>query len=187
MLLAEPLFATLWGCAFLSRAGGHEALLQRVAQGRARLACAVHEGDGRHEVEHVACRALPLPGGSWQLDGAKAAVLHGAQADALIVSARTGGDVDACEGITLFVLPADTAGLSRQDCAGIDGLRVARLTLQAVQLPASALLGDAPRRVGGFAGPGMPWSLDQWGAGPLVVSKAGAFGGPDALLGLGLR
>lgn len=52
---------------------------------------------------------------------------------------------------------------------------------------ASALLGDAPRRVGGFAAPGMPWSLDQWGAGPLVVSKAGAFGGPDALLGLGLR
>ena len=52
---------------------------------------------------------------------------------------------------------------------------------------AAALLGDAPRRVGGFAAPGMPWSLDERGGGPLVVSKAGAFGGPDALLGLRLR
>lgn len=51
---------------------------------------------------------------------------------------------------------------------------------------AAALLGDAPRRVGGFVAPGMPWSLDETGGGPLVVTKAGAFGGPDALLALRL-
>lgn len=52
---------------------------------------------------------------------------------------------------------------------------------------AAALLGDAPRSVGGFAAAGMPWSLDALGGGPLVITKAGAFGGPDAFLDLRLR
>ena len=42
---------------------------------------------------------------------------------------------------------------------------------------AAALLGDAPRMVGGFVAPGMPWSRDDDGGGPLVVTKAGGFGG----------
>lgn len=46
---------------------------------------------------------------------------------------------------------------------------------------AAALLGDARRSVGGFVAPGMPWSRDEAGGGPLVVTKAGGFGGPDAL------
>ena len=49
---------------------------------------------------------------------------------------------------------------------------------------AAALLGDAPRLVGGCAAPGMPWSRDEAGGGPLVVTKAGGFGGPDALVDL---
>ncbi len=49
---------------------------------------------------------------------------------------------------------------------------------------AAALLGDGPRQVGGYAAPGMPCSLDQHGAGPVVVTKAGGFGGPDALVDL---
>ena len=49
---------------------------------------------------------------------------------------------------------------------------------------AAALLGEAPRSVGGFVAPGMPWSRDNNGEGPLVVTKAGGFGGPDALVDL---
>ncbi len=49
---------------------------------------------------------------------------------------------------------------------------------------AAALLGDAPRSVGGFVAPGMPWSRDESGGGPIVVTKAGGFGGPDALVEL---
>lgn len=49
---------------------------------------------------------------------------------------------------------------------------------------AAAVLGDAPRLVGGWAAPGMPWSLDAAGGGPLVVTKAGGFGDPDALVQL---
>ncbi len=46
---------------------------------------------------------------------------------------------------------------------------------------AAAVLGDAPRMVGGTVAPGMPWSLDTDGGGPVVITKAGGFGAPDAL------
>lgn len=46
---------------------------------------------------------------------------------------------------------------------------------------AAAVLGDGPRLVGGTVAPGMPWSLDADGGGPLVITKAGGFGDPDAL------
>jgi uncharacterized protein YgbK (DUF1537 family) len=46
---------------------------------------------------------------------------------------------------------------------------------------AAAVLGDEPRLVGGTVAPGMPWSLDADGGGPLVITKAGGFGDPDAL------
>lgn len=49
---------------------------------------------------------------------------------------------------------------------------------------AAAVLGGAERRVGGFAALGMPWSLDASEGGPLVITKAGGFGGPDALVDL---
>ena len=46
---------------------------------------------------------------------------------------------------------------------------------------AAAVLGDEPRRVGGMIAPGMPWSRDAHGGGQLVITKAGGFGGVDAL------
>jgi D-threonate/D-erythronate kinase len=49
---------------------------------------------------------------------------------------------------------------------------------------AAAYLGDAPRVVGGVVAAGMPWSRDARGDGPLVITKAGGFGGPDALVSL---
>jgi len=47
---------------------------------------------------------------------------------------------------------------------------------------AAALLGDEPRTVVGFAAPGMPWTRD--GNGAMIITKAGGFGGPDALVEL---
>lgn len=49
---------------------------------------------------------------------------------------------------------------------------------------AAAVLGDAPRHIGGYAAPGMPWSAQAGGDGPIVVTKAGGFGAPDALVRL---
>jgi uncharacterized protein YgbK (DUF1537 family) len=49
---------------------------------------------------------------------------------------------------------------------------------------AAAVLGPAPRLVGGTVAPGLPWSRDARGGGPLVVTKAGGFGTPDSLAAL---
>ncbi|MCU0260982.1 MAG: hypothetical protein MUE78_08190 [Ilumatobacteraceae bacterium] len=49
---------------------------------------------------------------------------------------------------------------------------------------AAALLGEGPRVVGGSVARGVPWSRAADGSGPLVVTKAGAFGGPDLLADL---
>jgi len=49
---------------------------------------------------------------------------------------------------------------------------------------AAAFLGDEPRRIGGMVAAGMPWSRAGDDGGPLVVTKAGGFGGPDALVAL---
>lgn len=87
--------------------------------------------------------------------------------------------------------PADGAPL-RPDAARAVGDRVGeRLergdvgTLVVVGGDTSAaVLGDEDRLVGGYAGPGMPWSVAASGDGPLVITKAGGFGGPDALVEL---
>jgi len=49
---------------------------------------------------------------------------------------------------------------------------------------AASLLGDAPRLVGGTVLPGLPWSRSLDGTGPLVITKAGAFGHVDTLVDL---
>jgi len=49
---------------------------------------------------------------------------------------------------------------------------------------AAAVLGDGPRLVGGSVLPGLPWSRDGHGGGPMVVTKAGSFGDVDTLVRL---
>lgn len=139
-LLVEPLFATLWGCSFLRLGDGHSGLLERVATGDAKLACAVQEAHAHHDLHEVRCRVRQSDQG-YELSGCKSFVVHGAQADALIVSARSAGGDGDHDGIALFVVPGDTPGLQRIDCASFDGLRTARIVLDTAQLPLSARLG----------------------------------------------
>lgn len=141
-LVVEPYWATMFGAEFLKRAGGQEALLEKVAAGELKLACALGEKQSRHDLSDIATTA-EAKGDGYVLNGAKTVVIHGAQADALIVSVRSGGGQRDTDGISLFVVPADGAGVSRRDYRTIDGQRAADITLDKVQLPASALLGQA--------------------------------------------
>ena len=100
-----------------------------------------HEEAGAHyALNRVTTRAV-RSGDGWLLTGHKAVVLHGDQAQLLLVSARTSGAVDDEDGISLFLVPADAAGLSHRGMGRIDGGRVAEVTLQNVQVGADALLG----------------------------------------------
>ncbi len=141
-LVVEPFLGALVVGQALAAAGS-EAQQARVAGlvDGSTLAALAHDEPGSHyEVHRVATRAV-RQGEGWRLDGAKAVVALGAQADLLLVSARTGGGIDDVPGISLFLVPGDAPGLVRRDCPRIDGGRVAELTLDGVQLPADALLG----------------------------------------------
>lgn len=139
-LVVEPFFATALGAEFLKQTGGHE-VLEQVAAGGTKLACALNERDAAHDLFDVAVAAR-RSAGSYVLNGEKTVVIHGAQADALIVSARTGGAQRDEDGISLFIVPRETTGLTIREYRTYDGQRGADITFRDMQLPASALLGE---------------------------------------------
>ncbi|MDB5823245.1 MAG: pimeloyl-CoA dehydrogenase small subunit [Herminiimonas sp.] len=139
-LLVEPYFATVLGAEFLRLAGGQEAALEQVATGELKLACALGEKQSRHDLFDIATTAKK-EGDGFVLNGAKTVVLHGAQAGMLVVSARTSGSRRDTDGIALFLVPGEAAGVTRRDYRTIDGQRAADITLDNVRLPAAALLG----------------------------------------------
>jgi alkylation response protein AidB-like acyl-CoA dehydrogenase len=141
-IVVEPYFATVLGAEFLKLGGGQDALLEQVAAGELKLACALGEKQSRHDLFDIAT-AAKASGGGYVINGTKTVVIHGAQAGMLIVSARTGGAQRDTAGISLFVVPADAAGVSRRGYRTIDGQRAADITFAGVKLPSSALLGKA--------------------------------------------
>jgi alkylation response protein AidB-like acyl-CoA dehydrogenase len=139
-LVIEPYFATVLAVEFLKRSGGHDGLLEQVAGGELKLACALGERQARHELFNLTTTAKG-DGQGYTLNGKKTVVVHGAQADSLIVSARSSGAQRDTDGISLFVVPADTPGVTRRDYRTIDCQRAADIDFVDVKLPASALLG----------------------------------------------
>lgn len=142
-LLVEPYLATVVLGGGLVQALGDEVqkqMLPLLAEGKLMLAFAHGEPRSRYALAQVETRAA-RDGSGWKLAGCKAVVLHGAQADRLIVSARTGGAVNDETGISLFVVDREAAGMSVRDCRTIDGLRAAEVGLNDVRVGAEALLG----------------------------------------------
>ncbi len=124
----------------LGTAAQQETLLPALAAGDLVVVLAHFEPRARYDLEQVACRA-ERHGTGWRLDGAKAVVLHAPAAGLLLVSARTSGGPREQAGISLFAVPAATAGLTLRSYRTLDGQCAADLKLDAVQLPADALVG----------------------------------------------
>jgi len=170
-LVVEPYFATMLGAEFLKLGGGHEALLERVATGELKLACALGERQSRHDLRDIATRAVP-DGAGWKLSGEKKVVLHGAQAGMLVVSSRSGGAQRDGDGISLFAVPADAPGVRITEYRMLDGQRAADVRLDGVRADAPALIGAA----------GQGWPILEraadYGAGLLCAEALGVM---DAL------
>ena len=152
-LVVEPYLASMMGARLLLLAGGQESLLEQVATGDLKLACALLEKQARYDLTDVQTRARP-DGDSFVLNGEKCVVVHGAQADMLIVSARSSGDTCGPAGISLFVVAADAPGLTVRDYRTIDGQRAADIVLADVRVAGKALLGQV----------GMAWDTLDAGA-----------------------
>lgn len=142
-LVVEPYFATVLAADFLRR-GGHTAVLESVASGELKLASALSEKESGHELFNIATSARK-DGDQFVIQGLKCAVIHGAQAGGFVVSARTGCEQRDTDGISLFYVPRDTAGVTVTDYRTYDGQRGADVRLDNVRVPASALIGVVGR------------------------------------------
>jgi len=143
-LVVEPVLdsAILAGGAIAEAGNGAQSELLAEIMAGTRIAAFAHdEAEAYYETAHVATTAQ-RSGDGWLLNGAKAVVAHGENADVFVVSARTSGAVTDEAGISLFVVPANTPGLSLRGYGLIDGGRAAELTLKDVRLGVDAQLGE---------------------------------------------
>ena len=81
-------------------------------------------------------------GNGFTLKGSKQFVTHGHVADLLIVAARTAGDVDDTDGVTLFAVERDAAGLTPSPERLADASLATRLDFDGVTVAADAVIGE---------------------------------------------
>ena len=123
-MIVEPYQASVIAAHALQRAGGHGAILSAVATGELKLAPAFNEARSRYQLNEVRTRA-----NQGRLSGEKCVITHGAQADWLLVSARSYGETGDTDGISLYLVDRDAPGLQIKDYRSIDNLRAADIRL----------------------------------------------------------
>ncbi len=111
-----------------------------ILSGEAVIALAVDE-DPHHSPERVSLEAT-RQGNGFILNGYKQFVVQGGSADMIITVARTSSRPGERDGITLFAVPRDAAGLTVENAALVDSSKAARLTLGNVNLDADAVIGE---------------------------------------------
>lgn len=146
-LVVEPYVDTVvLAGGLLARSGGVRAdeVLARVVTGDGVVGFAALEPSAGHALHRVATTAR-RDGDGWVLDGTKTVVTAAPLATHLVVSARTLGEADDRDGISLFLLACDPAapppGLRLRPGRTIDDRQAADLEFTGLRLPADALLG----------------------------------------------
>jgi alkylation response protein AidB-like acyl-CoA dehydrogenase len=142
-LAASPLLSTaMIGASALMLGGSQpqkDAWLGKIAGGEAIVALAADERP-HHDPAHVKLIAKRSSAG-YALSGEKRYVVDGAEADLLIVAARTSGDAGDATGITLFLVPGDAKGVSRTALKTLDAHAAANVSFAGVEVGADAVLG----------------------------------------------
>ena len=143
-LVLEPYFATVVLAGSALRLAGSDAQKQAhlpgIAAGERLMALAHAEVQSRHDLADVKARA-EKDGAGWVLNGAKTLVLHGDCAEWLVVAARVTGEQRDRQGIALFLVDANAAGIARKGYSLQDGSRAADIVLSNVRVGADATLG----------------------------------------------
>jgi alkylation response protein AidB-like acyl-CoA dehydrogenase len=170
-LLPSPFFGNLQGTLALLRAGNEtqrKELLPRVAAGETILSFAITEQAGTEEAGDLAAIAK-RDGGGWRVSGTKLFVPAGAQADRVVVAARTGGEGEG--GISLLLVDRAGRGVTATPLESMDQTRrIAELRFD-----------GAPAELLGAEGRG--WETWEWVRDrALVALSAEAVGGSEKVL-----
>ena len=144
-LVVEPFISTiLTGASLVEALGDKEqkaAILPSVIQGKKLITFAHVEPQARFTLSDIMTPAT-ADGGGYRISGHKAVVFGGDSANHLIVSARTSGDQRDENGISLFLVDVEAAGVTRRSYGTVDGLRAADVALTDVLVGPEALLGE---------------------------------------------
>ncbi len=143
-LLCSPFFSTVClGANALLVAGSDEqknAYLGQIVAGEATATLAFNGGMNRWDAEAVTA-TCEKTGDGYTLNGEYRYVIDGHTADLLIFAARDAGSSGE-EGISLFLVPSDAAGVSRQWLPTMDQARKqATVTLSGISVGTDAVLG----------------------------------------------
>lgn len=151
-----------------------ERIIPAIVDGSLRLALAQTEAQARYDLQDIATTAREAAGG-YLLDGRKSVVVNGDSAVLLVVSARTAGARRDEDGISLFLVPADAAGVRVTGYPTQDGGRAAEIVLSEVKVTEADLLGEE--------GKGLPvlQRLAEYAIAALAAEAVGAMSALHAL------
>jgi len=163
-LVVEPFLPTLLAGSVMTEAMGEAANehLEAVINGEKLIAFAHGEPNSRYHLDHVECVGEENSG--WKLTGHKAVVLGAADADLLVVSARTSGSVDEGVGISLFLVDPKSDGVTIRNYGTVDGYPAADI-----------ILDGAPGELIGEAGAALP-AIEKAHATAMLAASAEALG-----------
>ena len=153
-VIAEEMGRTLTASPFLSTAvmgaiavagygsaSQREQWLSKIADGTTNVAVAVDE-DRSHSPGLVTTSAQASDRG-FRISGGKSFVADGHVADLILVSARSSGGVRDENGISLFLVPRDCAGLTIERQMMVDSRNSATVQFDGVEVDFDALVGEA--------------------------------------------
>jgi alkylation response protein AidB-like acyl-CoA dehydrogenase len=143
-LVPSPMVSTVLLAGRAIAVGGtpaHESEhLPAIAAGE-RIFAFAHEEGPRHAPYRVATRAERSSSG-FRITGEKVFVLDGHACDALVVVARTSGDRDDRDGLTLFLVPASLRGVTATRTPLVDSRGAARVRFEGVEARDADVLGE---------------------------------------------
>ncbi|GAA5315574.1 MAG: acyl-CoA dehydrogenase family protein [Candidatus Pelagadaptatus aseana] len=149
-LVLEPYLATVLLFGGLLRDGGtaaqQENLIPAIIGGELQGAVAFAEKQSRFDLNNVETTAQSS-GDGFVINGEKSVVINGAAADKLIVAARTSGESISDSGVSLFVVDASAAGVTKTPFRMMDGQMVANVAFKDVTVAAADLVGEQDQGV----------------------------------------
>jgi alkylation response protein AidB-like acyl-CoA dehydrogenase len=179
VVLPGPFFSSAVLATLAIRDGGRpaqkQAWLPRLAGGEVIGTVALLEAGDRLDAAGVTARARKT-GSGYRLTGSKLFVTDAQVADVIVAALRTGAGED---GVTLFLVPRDTPGVTVRPMPCIDlTRRLAELSFENVELPAAAVLGA----------PGKGWrTLARVCDGAAIALAADCLGGAERALELAVE
>ena len=144
-LVLEPYLASVVMGGGALKKGGTESLKKEIlpglVDGTKQLSFAYAEQQSRFDLEDVITSARKEKD-TFILNGQKSMVQNAETADHIVIAARTsGGQIDE-NGITLFLVDANSEGLSMDNFPTVDGLRASEITLKNVSVNANRVVGN---------------------------------------------